>query len=193
MSRNNSTESLFGDGCFLRLPQPDDMAEFLAVVQESREFHQPWATPPSTPDLFLQYLGRGEEPGFMPFVLCALPEGKIAGSINLSNICLGNFCSACLGYWIGVHHQGRGLMTAGIHALLEDCFLNRGLHRIEANVQPGNEQSKKLLTRLRFRLEGFSPRFLRIDHAWKDHERWAITAEEFSAGERFVEGAVSPK
>jgi hypothetical protein len=52
------------------------------------------------------------------------------------------------------------------------------LHRLEANVQPGNAASIRLLQRLGFRREGYSPRYLRICGRWRDHERWAILADE---------------
>jgi ribosomal-protein-alanine N-acetyltransferase len=53
------------------------------------------------------------------------------------------------------------------------------LHRLEANIQPGNRASLRLVRRLGFKREGYSRRYLKIRGRWCDHERWAILAEEW--------------
>jgi [ribosomal protein S5]-alanine N-acetyltransferase len=66
--------------------------------------------------------------------------------------------------------------------VLHYAFTRLKLHRLEANVQPENQKSKALIKRSGFRYEGFSPRYLKVGGKWRDHERWAILAEEVSRG-----------
>ena len=113
-------------------------------------------------------------------MFCDLADDRIAGSLNISNIVYGAFQCAALGYWAFAHAAGKGLMGDALDTVVRYAFGPLGLHRLEANVQPGNARSIALVKRHGFRLEGFSPDFLHIDGAWRDHERWAITAEMVS-------------
>ncbi len=98
---------------------------------------------------------------------------------NLSQIFLGDFRSAYLGYFGFAPYEGNGYMTEGVALVLRTAFRDVGLHRVEANVRPENERSIALLGRLGFRREGYSPRYLKIGGRWRDHVRYAILAEEF--------------
>ena len=69
-------------------------------------------------------------------------------------------------------------MREAMELVLDHAFGPLALHRIEANIQPGNAPSIALARGAGFRLEGFSPRYLLIGGRWRDHERYAITADE---------------
>jgi ribosomal-protein-alanine N-acetyltransferase len=50
---------------------------------------------------------------------------------------------------------------------------------VEAAVQPENAASRALVRALGFRHEGDSPRYLKLGGRWRDHERWALHADEW--------------
>ncbi len=85
-----------------------------------------------------------------------------------------------LAYFAFEPYQGRGLMSQLLAGVIDRAFDRHRLHRVEANVQPANSASKALVERLGFRLEGFSPRYLKIGGQWRDHERYALTVEDWT-------------
>lgn len=103
----------------------------------------------------------------------------IAGVVNVNEIVRGGFQSAYLGYYALQPFAGRGLMRQGIESAIFVCFDKLKLHRLEANIQPENARSIALVKSLGFRREGLSPRYLKICGRWRDHERWALLADEW--------------
>ena len=163
----------------LATPAKTRRDEFLAAVCRSRKLHSHWAAPPRTAEAFDAYMRRLEtDTNFGYWVLTA--DDELAGVINISEIVRGNFQSGYLGYYAFTPYNGRGHMSRGMCAVLAHAFRDLRLHRLEANIQPANEASRRLVERLGFRLEGLSPRYLKIAGRWRDHEHWAITAEEWA-------------
>lgn len=156
-------------------------AEFIAAARRSRPFHRPWGYPPTTPDAFALYLKRHRSPTHEGHFLVERSTRKLVGVVNLMEIVWGSFEGAYLGYYLFLPHQERGYMTEGLRLVLRKAFQDMGLHRVEANIQPQNKRSLRLVQRLGFRKEGFSPRYLKLGGRWRDHERWALLAEEWRA------------
>jgi ribosomal-protein-alanine N-acetyltransferase len=156
-----------------------DEPEFLAAVERSRRLHHPWVVPPGTPEAFREYFSRQQDPRFAAFFIWMTEPRELVGVVNLSEIVHGQFRSAYLGYYAFVPYAGRGFMKDGLAKVITHAFTSMKLHRLEAYFQPGNRPSKALVKKLGFRREGFSPRYLKINGRWRDHERWAILSEDW--------------
>jgi len=168
----------------LRTPDASDRDELLRLARASRRLHRRWVDPPPDASAFGSFLQRRRLSSVRTFLVVRREDGVIVGVFTLSQIFHGNFRSAYLGYWVGAPYAGQGYMSEGMALLLRRAFGRLRLHRVEANVQPGNVASRALVRRTGFRLEGFSPRYLKIGGRWRDHERWAITVEDFRASTR---------
>ena len=160
-------------------PTEADEAAFLDAMRRSRRLHGRWTRMPETPEAFATYLAKAAEPN-RSFYLARLADGgAIVGFLNLGEIIRGSLDQAFLGYGGVEGHAGKGYMSEAMQLVLREAFVSLKLHRIEANIQPGNEPSIALARRNGFELEGFSPRYLKINGRWRDHERWAITRERW--------------
>ncbi|CAH2599682.1 GNAT family N-acetyltransferase [Rhodovastum atsumiense] len=142
----------------------------------SRGLHMHWVEPFTDREGFHRWFA-GTLTG-RKVALLAERDGDIAGVVTFSEIVMDSFCSAYLGYYAMAGMQGRGLMTRAVELAVLHGFNEIGLHRIEVNIQPDNLRSRALVKRLGFRLEGYSPRYLRIAGLWRDHERWAKLADD---------------
>jgi ribosomal-protein-alanine N-acetyltransferase len=164
---------------FLTKPQADDEHEILAAVRRSEKLHHPWAFPPRSHVEYESYLERIRGGRAIGYLVRRKSDEYLAGVINVSAPVMGVFRSAYLGFYAFSGLEAQGYMTEGLSLVLDHAFEELGFHRLEANVQPANVASSALVRRLGFRKEGFSPRYLMIDGAWRDHDRWAILSDEW--------------
>jgi [ribosomal protein S5]-alanine N-acetyltransferase len=166
----------------LRVLERGDREPFLSLARESRALHRPWTYPPERSDQFDDLFARSRRDDFTCLVACLVEDAHaIAGVFTISQIVRGAFQSAYLGYYAHQRYAGQGLMREAMEQVLDHAFGPLALHRLEANIQPGNQPSIALARGAGFRLEGFSPRYLLIGGQWRDHERYAITADERAA------------
>lgn len=183
------------DGPVLLRPYRSDDAEAWSQVRRANEqWLSPWEASPggrwadlNSPTAF-RYLyreqrraaRRGES---MPFAVCLIEDGRerYVGHLSLSNIVRRAFCSAHVGYWVDSRVAGRGIIPTALALAVDHAFQFAGLHRVEANIQPENAPSRRVVEKLGFREEAYHVRYLHIDGSWRDHVGYALTSEDVAA------------
>jgi len=165
----------------LRGPEAIDADAYITEMRAGKRFHHPWIAAPTDREAWDKLVARHSTPQVEVLFALRREDDAVTGTFVLSQIFYGPFRNAYLGYWATPAHAGRGYMAEGMAAVLRHAFRKLRLHRVEANVQPGNTSSVRLLERTGFRREGFSPRYLKVAGRWRDHERWAITVEDWRA------------
>jgi ribosomal-protein-alanine N-acetyltransferase len=167
----------------LARPRADDADELLAAAARSPELAV-WGGPPTTRDGYLAWIDAATD-GTERFLARAVADDGLVGWVSVQQITGLRFRNGSLGYGGFAGYTRRGLVTAAVAAAVVACFTplpdGLGLHRVEASIQPDNARSVALVRRLGFRHEGSSPRMLFLDGAWRDHERFALTVEDWLA------------
>ncbi len=114
----------------------------------------------------------------MPFVVEY--KGNFVGQLNVNNIVYGALREASFGYWIDEKASDKGIMTTAAALVTDYLLLTMNLHRVEIAVRPENVPSNRLIQRLGFNFEGIRPKFLHINHAWRDHNIYSMFQEQMN-------------
>jgi ribosomal-protein-alanine N-acetyltransferase len=170
-----------GARLYLRHPRAEDEEAFLALNRASRKHHGAWYSPPLSPEDFARRLERCAAESFEGLLAFRVDDDAVVGEINLSQIVRGIFLSAYLDYQVGATYARQGYGSEMLRLALRHAFTTMGLHRLEANIQPGNTASIALVRKIGFTKEGYSRRYLKIAGRWRDHERWAILREDWES------------
>ena len=169
---------------FLERPTRRREAEFLRCVRRSRLLHAGFLSPPATPAAYRAYVSVLRRKDQEAFLVVLVESGDLAGVVTIDDIARGSFQCACIGYYSFAPHAGRGFMREGVQLAIRRCFRELRLHRLEANIQPANRRSIALVASLGFRREGLAQRFAKVAGRWRDHERWALLADDWRATHR---------
>jgi ribosomal-protein-alanine N-acetyltransferase len=180
-----------GERVHVRTARAEDDEPYRRAVLASADRLRQWN--PVTPDDLPRHLAAQSADYRTFFILANRVQDQqpFVGRANLTNAVRGRFRSVAMGYDAYAPYAGQGLFADGLRLVLDLAFASvedggMDLHRVEANVQPGNTRSAGLLRSLGFRHEGFSPRYLFLPdeqgtERWRDHDRYAITREEWPA------------
>jgi ribosomal-protein-alanine N-acetyltransferase len=192
LAANASTVRLEGARTYLRPPLERDWRAYAEVRAASRRFLEPWEpTWPSdalSRDAFHRRLNRctsdwRNDTGYSMFVFDR-SNNALLGGISLSNVRRGVAQCGTLGYWIGEAHAGQGFMSEGLSLLLDFCFGDLALHRVEAACLPTNEASRRLLLGRGFSEDGYARKYLKIRGVWQDHLLFSLLAEDHKSHRR---------
>lgn len=151
------------DELYIALYETDDAAALHQLVQENRERLEPWMpwAKNASPDAERRFITEramralvddtGLEAGIWS-------RGDLVGSIGLHDVDH-RTRSAAIGYWVDGRHEGRGIVTRAVRALVERCFAEPLLggepfERLEISADVRNHTSRRVPERLGFAFEG---------------------------------------
>lgn len=160
----------------IRPLSPGDARALLELRVANRAFLGPFD--PERPPSFFTIEAQAaiaRNPDGLRFAI--LDDSVIAGTIALSNVVLGPFRSANVGYWVSGDRNGRGLATRAVGEVAEHAFGELGLHRLEAATLVDNRASQRVLEKNRFDRIGLARDYLHINGRWRDHVLFQRTAD----------------
>jgi len=174
----------------LEIARPGHEAALARFFAENFESHLArWSPPPPPGGHTLSWWAkrlpghaaefeRGESARWVVFLRESDSSNAVA-TANVTQIVRGPFQAAYLGYQVDRRHEGLGLMTEALRAVVSHAFDEMRLHRLMANHVPENERSSRVLARLGFAKEGLAKDYLFIGGAWRDHVLTALANPAF--------------
>ena len=186
----------------LRPVRASDEKAWAEIRRRGEAWFRPWdsSRPPESLEpsvgfttLMRRFRGRARRGTMLPWAVEYTPEGdkpRFVGQVTVGGITYGSASWAQIGYWIDPAWAGRGIIPTAVAMACDYCFASLRLHRIEIAIRPENINSLAVVRKLGFRYEGRRPRYMHVDGDWRDHDMFALHAEEVPEGvlNRYLKG-----
>jgi ribosomal-protein-serine acetyltransferase len=168
----------------LRLLEQHHAAELFELTDQNREYLREW----------LPWVdGTRAVTDTRRFIIASLYEfaegramaagvwrrGSLVGSAGFTSIDRSGG-RAEIGYWLGLHAQGEGIMTRVCRTLVRICFDELDLHRVEIHCATENRRSRAIAERLGFKQEGVLRQVEWLYDRWVDHAVYAMLRSEWT-------------
>lgn len=177
-------EPLEGARLRLRLVERADLPDLLVVHGEDEVTrflpYKTWREMADAEQWYERAMTRQDARTALQFVIVERAGQRVVGTCLLFNP-VEESARAELGYVLGRRDWGRGLMGEALTLLLDLAYGPMELRRLEAEVDPRNDPSNRLLLRLGFTREGTLRRRWVTKGEEKDTHIYGLLADEWRA------------
>lgn len=160
------------------------------ALQELRRRNRDWLQPWDATDPY----ASGPAPSFpaqlrwtqcegragRALVLLILLERRLVGQVSAAPIAYGAQRTAQIGYWVDHRVAGQGIAPRAAALLVDHLLDELSIHRVEVTVRAENAASIAVARKLGLRHEGTRRGAVHVDGAWRDHEVYALLAEDLN-------------
>jgi ribosomal-protein-serine acetyltransferase len=168
----------------LRALEPWNADEFAAFIAEHRDHlaeYLPWAAALTDTDKTRAWLQRYADSAARDEgrIYGIWLDGKLAGG-TLFRVFDTRFGTAEIGVWLAPHAVGQGLISRAARRMIDWCFRERGLHRVEWRTFPHNARSIAVAERLGMHLDGTLRESFPYNGVHHDALVYSLLAREWS-------------
>lgn len=112
------------------------------------------------------------------WAITEIGSSRMIGTVSYHNIDRTNLMGE-IGYLLHTDFQKKGIMQEAVIGAISYGFSNIGFHRIEANINTGNESSRKLLIRNGFKKEALFRENFYYNDKFLDSEIYGLLEHEW--------------
>ena len=146
------------DNLIMRSLEKSDANKVYAVVNSNRDYLRnwlPWVDGIDSPADYENIIATWKKDcdNKNDIILGIFDCGKYVGNIGLHDLKSSNH-SGMIGYWLAEDHQGRGIISDCVRALVDFAFHTLTLNRIYIHCAVDNKKSRAIPERLGFIQEG---------------------------------------
>ena len=166
----------------LRHPRKEDVDDLFAVFSDSEAMrywsHEPW-TDLEVAQNYLASIDSGfADRSLFQWAITLTKEDRLIGTVTLLHWDRTNRHLE-VGFMLSRERWGKGFATEAVRAVLSFAFEHLGVHRVEAELDPRNEASARLLEKLGFKYEGLLRERWFLYNEWSDSALYGLLRREF--------------